>query len=211
MRRFENAISDLERCDVGAPPAEAGDVPRAFDPRRLHRKPFNAVPSASFSVPMPSGAGIAATNSPKPDGGSAQTSMSIAAPSSATRTRPGPRRRSAAARRSGSGLRLGRSTKMPPRAVSSRLSAMPERCAPRTANPTVPGWRPAGRSVGSGSGHAGRADRHAGLPCSLSASAASRASRPAGAISVTPAGRPSGRNGPGTAMAQRSSRLTKLV
>ena len=54
------------------------------------RKPFTLRPSASISVPIESGAGIAATKRPKPSAGSAQSSTAIDAPCpAATRSSPG--------------------------------------------------------------------------------------------------------------------------
>ena len=54
------------------------------------RKPFTVRPSASAKVPIDSGGGTAATKRPKPSGGSAQISTSIAAPlPAATRSSPG--------------------------------------------------------------------------------------------------------------------------
>jgi hypothetical protein len=53
------------------------------------RKPLDDDPSSSTTVPIASGEGMAATNDPKPSVGSRHTSVSMAAPSSDDRTRPG--------------------------------------------------------------------------------------------------------------------------
>ena len=52
-------------------------------------KPLTWLPSSSFTLPMPSGAGIPATKEPKCSAGMRHTSTSMATPPSLTRTRPG--------------------------------------------------------------------------------------------------------------------------
>jgi hypothetical protein len=173
------------------------------------RKPLGVVPSASFSVPMHSGEGMPATNRPNPSGGKAQTSASAQAASAGhlpgrgacipkwcwrcgkTR-RPAPKARHSAAWRS--------DAHPPPQSRSGQGQKVRALCAalwcglPSQAATWGALWR---------------------IPPTPAKNRAPSAARPRSVprlpISVSPAGRLSLRNGPGTARAAMSSRLTKLV
>ena len=105
-----------------------------------------------------------------------------------------------------------RAGRVPPAARSSWFSAMPDRCAPTTASSQRAGRRRRRQAAAAAAADARwRRSSSADAAWKTRPRLASAASRPRGPISVMPAARPSLRNGPGTAMAARSSRLTKLV
>ena len=87
-------IDEKPRDQFVAPRRRASRRSSKYRARRSRRRTRRGSPSRSarrpsVSVPIESGAGIAATKRPKPSAGSAQISSAIDAPSCATRSMPG--------------------------------------------------------------------------------------------------------------------------